>query len=170
MTDLEYASLRDRLRATSEKWLAPLGLKWWSVNLDYDRDGEDARALEVPAGFESAARTQCQWAYMHATIIFNMPALLAKTEAQLEQIFVHECMHLFLHETRAGTRCACDWDIRHEERVATTLQKAFMWTYEMAFEAGQKTGTAQKPLSLDAVPGQAAYEIAADQGLLGGKE
>ena len=59
------------------------------------------------------------------------------TDAELEKVFVHECMHLLLHETRAGTVCDCPWDIRHEERVATTLQKAFQWIWDAAYEAGK---------------------------------
>jgi hypothetical protein len=137
MTDADYEATRQRILGLAEKWLGPLGLKWWSIDTVYDREGTEC-------GPECAARVSCRWEYAHGSILWNMPLVVQHSDEDLERIFVHECMHFFLHETRAGTRCECEWDIRHEERVATMLQKAFLWVYAAAFEAGERAAQACK--------------------------
>lgn len=125
MTDAEYDATRQRIVALAEKWLGMLGLKWWTIDTVYDREGTDFQEGCV-------ARVSCRWEYAQASILWNMPSAFTHDDVSLERVFVHECMHIFLHETRAGTHCECAWDIRHEERVATMLQKAFLWVYAAA--------------------------------------
>lgn len=49
-----------------------------------------------------------------------MPRVREIGDKELERCFVHELMHIFLSET------GDDW-LDHEERVASTLTKAFLW-------------------------------------------
>lgn len=133
MTDTEYEATRAKLIALSDKWLPMLGLKWWTVEFVYDREGTD---FEPPC----VARASVRWEYLQGTLLWNMPLIATNTDEELERVFVHECMHILLHETRAGTKCDCPFDLRHEERVASLLQKAFLWTWQMAHEAGEKAG------------------------------
>lgn len=62
------------------------------------------------------------WQYLDHMITFNLTKCNPLTENQIEQTVVHELMHIFLNELQSD-----DVDINHEERVASSLQKAFMW-------------------------------------------
>ena len=128
MNDGEFEALRHRLLAVLERWRSPLGLNWWRLTYEYDRTGQDLRLPESsPAGLKTfvAAETTPDWKYLHATILFNMPKLQEADDEYMEYIVVHELMHVLLHETREG-RSEDGW--LHEERVATTLAHAFIWT------------------------------------------
>ena len=152
MTDADYEATRQRITALAVKWLGMLGLKWWNIDTVYDRASTD---------FEDGcvARVSCRWEYAHASMLWNMPLAFQQTDDELERIFVHECMHIFLHETRAGTNCECPWDIRHEERVATMLQKAFLWVHVAAFEAGEKVKAPCKPVAVHVVDERAVRSV-----------
>lgn len=124
MTDQDYAKQVARIRALSSKWLKPLGLLWWTVHLEYAREGFDTS--EHPHG--CLAYTKVSWEYLEATITFNMPLVLNQTDDDLEYCFVHECCHILINEMRD----ALDGDnlfLKHEERVCTTLARAFLWTF-----------------------------------------
>ena len=123
MTDAEYEAERQRLLALSEKWINPLGLGWWDIDLAYARDD-----YSPPGGTKNGVLAHCDvdWRYGHATITWNMPELLAYPDEKLERAFVHELMHIFLNEMR-WTASNDEDSIDHEERVATTLTKAFLW-------------------------------------------
>jgi len=47
--------------------------------------------------------------------------MVALSEDEIEATVVHELMHIFLNEMQSDSV-----DVNHEERVASTLQKAFM--------------------------------------------
>jgi hypothetical protein len=131
MDDAEYEKQKARLIALSEAWIHPIGLGWWRVNLSYDRTGEDFFASVEKAGnfrSQSVARCFADWKYGIATILWNMPELPDLDDDELEHTFVHELMHIFLNEVRGE---GADW-MDHEERVATTLEKAFIWVRDRA--------------------------------------
>lgn len=134
MTDAEYNMIMARIDALFEEWIAPFGLRaqwtikrryWRNVDayLAHDTDGADP----LHRGAVSTAHTHADWAYLTATICFNCHACIDHLDT-LETMFVHECAHILVHEMRAGTRCDCEYDMRHEERVCTILAQAFLWT------------------------------------------
>lgn len=112
----------DHIKAMFSKWLKPLGLLWWKI---------DVRYYELPSevihrfGNEEeriiAARTFADWRYGEATIDINLLAFMDMTVEEIERAIVHECMHILVNEMREG-------EIHHEERVVTTLTKAIFWT------------------------------------------
>ncbi len=61
-----------------------------------------------------------KWWYMESVLTFNISHMRRQSEHQIETTVVHELMHIFLNEMR-------EEGIKHEEHVATQLQKAFMW-------------------------------------------
>lgn len=125
MNDAEFEAQKARIQALAEQWLPPLGLTWWNIALEYARDNYDGRDGAQP----TVAYCKADWRYVHARIVWNMPLVAEQDDAELERIFVHECMHIFLHEMRwAETRDTDSLD--HEERVATMLTKAFLWLRE----------------------------------------
>lgn len=122
MDDAEYERQKQRLLDLSEKWIKVLGLAWWDIDLAYARDD-----YEAPPGASSPdlslAYCAADWRYGHACITWNMPIVREQRDDKLERTFVHELMHIFLSETR---ETGDDW-LAHEERVASTLTKAFLW-------------------------------------------
>lgn len=130
MTDEEFEGLKSRLEELEDRWLTPLGLLWWRTEWVYcrgDGDFPDSGSTDGDP-YQTSAMTHVKWEYLDASVYFNMPQLFKMSEEQLEYTFLHECMHILLAETRAGVSCDCDFDGRHEERVCTTLAKAFQWT------------------------------------------
>ncbi|MGA9769182.1 MAG: hypothetical protein WBV94_09085 [Blastocatellia bacterium] len=120
MTDAEYDKLKDKIRALAEKWVKPLGLNQWKIDLTYKREGLATTEDNARENWGVAARTPVLWQYLSASIEFNMPYLAEFSDEDLEYIFVHELMHIFLNEMR-------EEGIKHEERTATTLAWAFIW-------------------------------------------
>lgn len=96
-------------------WLKWLGLLWWDVKIIYIED--------VKKHKKATMWVDADWRYMQAAITVNLDALDGRDEREIERIAVHELCHVLINEMRAG-------GIDHEERVATILTKAFMWTYE----------------------------------------
>lgn len=71
-------------------------------------------------GLEADAICNAKWQYLEHEVCFNITECNKLTEYQLEVTIVHELMHIFLNEMQ-------ETGIDHEERVASSLQKAFMW-------------------------------------------
>jgi hypothetical protein len=139
VTGKEFNKLRKRIRSIALPWLECLGLKWWTVNLDYSRDGKDVNPPreENGATWDCAACASAQWQYMTATVTFNMPVLMDFSDEKLESTIIHELMHILVREMREWSpedvsqeRIAVGRNA--EERVVTTLTKAFLWTRAMA--------------------------------------
>jgi hypothetical protein len=127
MTDAEYAEQKDRIIALSDKWLKPLGLGWWDIRLTFQRSGYMEPKQNTRD--RSVAKCDCDWRYGHAEITFNMPLVAEQNDDDMENIVVHELMHVFLNEMRWARQDGQD-DIDHEERVASTLTKALLWLRE----------------------------------------
>src|SRR5687767_14475355 len=102
MNDREYRVQRRRLRSLAEKWIGRLGLNSWQVDLEYHRDGALPEAL-TPSCANATVRavTTVQWEYLRAEVLWNMPAIEALSDGELEEVFVHELMHIHLNEMRA---------------------------------------------------------------------
>ncbi len=127
MTDAEFEEQRLRLRALTEKWVGPLGLGWWAMEWVYAR--EEYEPPGTTARNDSLAHCHCDWRYGHATITWNMPKVREIKDDELERAFVHELCHIFLNEMRWTAANSSD-SLDHEERVASTLTKAFLWLRE----------------------------------------
>lgn len=123
MNDAEFEAQKGRLRELAQRWAKPLGLGWWEITHEYARDGYEP-PKEPADGAKSVAHCKPDWRYAHALIVWNMAAVADTEDEELEYIFVHELMHIFLHEMRWYDH---EHGLDHEERVATTLAKAFLW-------------------------------------------
>ena len=126
MNDAEYDALRLRIGTLIDRWVKTLGLGWWTIAFEYERESAEFHVDDEPRP-KTAACCVADWKYIHATITFNMRRCFPLNDDELERIFVHELMHVFLHETREG-RTEDGW--LHEERVASTLAQAFIWIRE----------------------------------------
>ena len=130
MTDAELEQLKARIQAIADEWMQCLGLQWWHITFYYHGGSGEYRNSSVDIPAESKAYTSASWAYLDAAIHYNLSGLSGYDDAHLEEVVLHELKHAMVHEMRAGTRCDCEYDIRHEERVCTMLQLAFAWTKE----------------------------------------
>ena len=125
MTDAEFEGLKSKLMALDEMWCETLGLRWWALGYVYDRQGKKPSS----GTFSEVARCDVKWWRKVAVITFDMPALLKSPDDELEKVFVHELMHIFLHEARELDNGDSSV-FKHEERVATDLTSAFLWLKE----------------------------------------
>lgn len=144
MTDADYAKQKSRIGAMVDKWLSQLGLKWWSIDLTFHREGiptTDAR--DIAAGWTINGTCEAKWEYLKATIAFNMPNVAGMDDCDLERFFVHECCHILVNEMCPSERTEESW--KHEERVVAQLTKAFLWTDQ---QVGRKEINAAKQRDL----------------------
>jgi hypothetical protein len=119
-----YKRQQKRVRRFLDPWLTVLGLKWFTVNcLWYDREKEFRKGGKGVAVF----RIWADWRYMTADLSVNVPAVARLDDQELERAVVHELVHILVNEMRAQ-------GIDHEERVATMLTQAFLWTRDLAME------------------------------------
>jgi len=107
--------LKNFIRERLSWWVTQTGLGYWRVNFDWDE------VIKMDhGGYNTAALCECDWRYQEATITFGMEKIRKLKKSDIERTIVHELMHIFINEMRED-------GIDHEERVATQLQKAFMW-------------------------------------------
>ena len=115
-------TLIKKIRKYAKWWINNSGLAYGHIDLVFkdhffsQDESENRRAY---------AYCTTDWKYQESNIAFSLEAMKDCPVDQIEAIVVHELMHIFLNEMRAG-------GIEHEERVATSLQKAFMWTRDAA--------------------------------------
>jgi len=95
-------------------------LKWWIHWMGLGYGQIDVCFAEYLDGGNTDANVHSDWRYQYSKITFSDSAIRDMKKDKLEELVVHELMHIFLNEMREGK-------IKHEERVATQLQKAFMW-------------------------------------------
>ena len=136
MTDAEFEVQKKRIEKLRKWWYGALGLGWWLITYQYVRDGFEVDGERAP---NTVASTHADWRYLHATIQWNIRALDSKEigDEELEGIFVHEVMHIFVNEFRDGSQQSERTErdaLAHEERVCTQLAKAFLWTRDKALK------------------------------------
>lgn len=66
---------------------------------------------------------KARWQYMEAEIVVSLRAAAAMDPQDLEEVVVHELVHVFLSEMR-------EKGMEHEERVASMLATALIFTKE----------------------------------------
>lgn len=114
---MTHASQQRRMERLWRKWGDRLGLYGWDVVRTY-HDGDFIQADGRPST-DAAGSTHVDWEYRQASIAWNTQALSKYDDAHAEVMIVHEIMHILLNEMR-------ETDIKHEERVATTLAWNFV--------------------------------------------
>lgn len=107
-------------------WVHALGLDYGRVSILYvdqiEDTLEDGTILINP---NLTGRCHTDWRYQETTIYISLDAIKRMDKGEIEKVVVHELMHVFLNEMR-------EEGIDHEERVATNLQKAFVWVRSLA--------------------------------------
>ena len=120
--DEDAMSKKDRLFSKlAQEWIGKTWLGWWKIDVVFYDNKEYAKVEGYKKKHArcSAATCHTNWQYLDATINVNLSVIKTMGKEQLEYVVVHELMHAFLNEMRAG-------GVEHEERVATILAKSFM--------------------------------------------
>lgn len=133
MTDAEYRKQKQRISKLADKWFAPLGLSWWSIDLRYHREGIPTSKENQAGNWECRAQAEVKWEYLSAALNFNLPAVAESIDEELERTFVHECCHVLINEMRMWAPAEISQDkmeeaMKHEERVVSAMTNAFLWT------------------------------------------
>jgi hypothetical protein len=148
MNDTEYAEQKARLLALADWWIPKVGLGWWNIDMLYSRDSFEVHGEPAPS---TLAKTSANWRYGHACIEWNMVRVTEQSDFDLEMAFVHELQHVFLNEARENGK---DW-LDHEERVASTYAKAFLWLRDALSEKPVEHHEPDQEASVDIVYGVA---------------
>ncbi len=137
MTDKEYRSARSKVLKIYNSWKNELGLRDWAIRLHFERDVPEESTPFVVLGLTSAS-----WAYKIAEVTFKLENFKDRTDYEIEEIVVHELCHILVCEMRTtvGSRELADEMNRHEERVATQLARAFIWTRDAGRKAKKSKG------------------------------
>lgn len=133
MTDAEYERTKRRVRKIANKWIGMVGLGTWNVDLVYERAGIRSKSKEGDdADRRVAMNVTTRWEYQQAAVSIDMLECFGMTDATLEETFVHELAHVLVNEMREFGRAPDDLAPRnctvHEERVATMIANALIWT------------------------------------------
>lgn len=107
---------RKRIRAIAKRWYNVLALYEWDLSTKFV-DG--SLIVDGALNHDAAGCASVDWEYRQATLQFNVQQTARMTDSELENVYVHEIMHVLLHEMRED-------GIKHEERTASTLAFAFM--------------------------------------------
>ena len=137
MTDAEYKAAKKRVQAVADRWRTVLGLGWWRITFVWSRTEKATDEERHGRDFNCIADTSVKWQYLDATITFYLPMVTGVSDDHLDYIVRHEFMHVLVREMRWQDHGDAD-NLDHEERVATTLAKAFAWTREAGVREGRK--------------------------------
>jgi hypothetical protein len=125
---------KEKIQKYFDIWTEQLGLRWWDITVHYFREPS-----EILENFRSdnnpdkliPAFVNSYWNYLKADIYINLPEFVGMEEEHIEEIVAHELCHVLVSEMH-------EEGMRHEERVATILQKAFIWVREYARDEGME--------------------------------
>ena len=127
MTDKDFRTQKERIRKLIKKWHKTIGLNWWRIEYVYsrERDGDGPSNYEPDGNWTTAADCSADDSYLTASITFYLPNLVKIEDDELEEIYLHEIMHVFLKPMQTKEKAA------EEERVATMLARAMVWASEI---------------------------------------
>lgn len=115
--------MKKRIQKSFDKWTYRLGLGWWRIEVYYYQSKKEVKRFKKAGSENAYARVYPDWRYGAAVICVCLPAFKGLTDKEIEEIVVHELVHILVNETQAG-------GMDHEERVVTGLTKAFFWAAE----------------------------------------
>lgn len=133
MTDAEFEAQRERIRPITEKWRERMRLQGWYFHFIYDRaelreeNDDDMIARNV------AGRAKVNWPYLSASISFSLPLVQGMDDDEVEKLVVHEFGHVLVREMRDDKD-----NLDHEERVVTTIERAFRECWQSGVEEGKR--------------------------------
>lgn len=133
LSDAECEAQTARIQALAEKWITPLGLKWWqNIAIEYLNETNKKDDEDVRRPFSCLY----SWCYLDGAIMCYLPTIEELDDCELEVLFLHELCHLLISEI---SECREDHEL-HLERVATQLAMGFRWVRQAGYEEGKADG------------------------------
>lgn len=122
MTDKEFHTVIKRIKKLRKKWIEDLYLGGWTLTYDFYREAPDKTETDyspkVIKGVWTAAFTvSCDPYYKTARVECYALVLKDLDDAELEEYFVHELMHIVMSLIHTKQKS------KEEELVATNLAK-----------------------------------------------
>lgn len=133
MKDKEYEAEKKRIKGLVDKWVDPLGLKWFEITINYNRDYQEKDN-------NAAIATYSSWMYRHFTIDFFTATTKESSDAELEDTIVHELVHCLtapLASNMIGTDSNDQYRRDLIEQTVDMITKAFGWVYEAGVDDGK---------------------------------
>lgn len=132
MNDKESAKQKARIKKYMDKWHETLGLKWFEVNITYERSYSTD---------ESAAITiMDRWQYRSFDITYYLPNLADLDDEHLEGVIVHELVHCLTAPFAMNMKGTEDNDgYRRDliEQTTTIVANAIEWAYQAGVDSGK---------------------------------
>lgn len=120
MNDAKYKRTKKRLTKLVAKWKRRLRLEQWAIRTIFCR-----HSLAKSAGVSKSAVANCvaDWRYLEAAVSFDMPSLAEMNREDLEQVVLHELVHVLVSEMREwqADNTSTEGAMDHEERVVTHI-------------------------------------------------
>lgn len=138
MTDKEYNHQKKRVGKFLTKWQAPMGLRWWDIQVVCDR-----RYCSKPS---VAAETDMNlWKYRTATITFYLPKIAESSDTEVENVVVHELCHVLLSPISVNM---VDLNEDYQQQVmefnTELVAQAFGWVYQAGRDSRKENKHGQK--------------------------
>lgn len=125
MNDKEFNKQKARIKKYMDKWHATLGLRWFDVDITYERSySTDGRA---------ASTVMDRWQYRAFDITYYLPNMADLDDEHFEEIIVHELTHC-LTAPFAMNMIGTDDDNEYRrnliEQTVTIVANAIEWSYQ----------------------------------------
>lgn len=91
MTDTEFRRFIKRWKIVMNWWTAILKLDEWDIRLEFYRE---PFSCSTERDWRTAAETTAAWRYAEATIRIDAGMCFEKSDAEFEELVVHELMHI----------------------------------------------------------------------------
>jgi predicted metal-dependent peptidase len=119
-------------------WTFRLGLDNWERHLYLLSRKKDIKRTFKKEGHKNAiAYINSDWHYMYLSIYINMNYVKGLTNYKLQKLILHELFHAIVNEMR-------ETNPKHEERVATYLTNAMIWSINDVLEKEKTNGKKKK--------------------------
>lgn len=134
MTEAEYRRQVKRLTGRLAYWTRAFNIfNGWTIEHQMERDG-----LPAPKGEgEVVACTQVQWEYLHASMLWNIPAVADRSDERLDWDICHEFCHVFVAELVNDEQYMKDH--HPEERVCSTLASVLLSVHNAQPQQSKKS-------------------------------
>lgn len=117
MTDKEYEREKRRVQKILDKWLPPLWLRNWDIEVRWERGA----APDEAKGYKVLAQVHTLYQYSNAEMTVWLEEVAKHEDRDLELGILHELCHIILDEMHAYSK-----DPDHEERVADHMARALV--------------------------------------------
>lgn len=130
MDDKEYRKQKARIKKYMDKWHSTLGLRWFDVDIIYDRSiSNDGSAAITDMG---------RWSYRSFDITFYMPIMAELNDERFEEVVVHELVHCLTAPfamNMQGSEENSNYRRDIMEQTTTIITNAIEWSYQAGIDS-----------------------------------